>query len=414
MPSDRPPTSKLTRREGLLIALAVTAIAIDLTTIVLRRMHQSGDFDVSMEFGRRFLKGEFLYRGGMHFPYMPTAAMWFGLFALLPVPVAFTLSYSLAIASIALVILILHRTVRDAVPSTLSDTYNIEIATLLLASHYIVRDLDDAGLNSILLGFVIFGIYSVGLRRYAVGSLSIGLAIALKATIGIFVPFMIWKRQWRVALWTAAFTAFWILLPALRMGLANWWIAEREWIDSAAGFALGHNPPAEFYYGYLNVGNQALRPALQYMFAAIAGLPFSIARVISALGALLLVGWFCWATRRPYGPAPGMQWLIESSAVLIIALMLAPVAWVQHMVFALPAIYIVTAAWFSGSRVSIATNAALGIFILLVFGLSRTILGKANYQVALACHVHTAALVIMLALELNTRIADRPPRQSTS
>jgi alpha-1,2-mannosyltransferase len=399
---------KPTRRLELLIGVTAAAIAIDLATIVLRRLHQSGDLDISMEFGRRFLSGEYLYRGGMHFPYMPAAAMWFSLFALLPVPVAFALSYSLAIASLVLVIRIMRTTVFDRVPTILTQSYYVEIATLLLASHYIVRDLDDAGLNSILLGIVMFGVYSIVRKRYTVGSLSIGLAIALKATVAIFVPFLIWKQQWRLALWTAAFAALWILLPAVRMGPASWWIAQREWIDSAAGFALGHNPPAEFYYGYLNVGNQALRPALQYLFAAIVGLSYFVSRILSALGALLLVGLFCWATRRPYGASMGIEWLTESSALVIMALMLAPLAWVQHMVFAIPALYLVTASWFSSTRVATAVTAALVAYVVLVFGLSRTILGKAGYQVALACHVHTIALLIILTLVLKLRVGEEP------
>jgi Glycosyltransferase family 87 len=399
---------RLGRRSYLLIGLAAAAVAIDLTTIILRRQHHGGDFDISMEFGRRFLNGEFLYRGGLHFPYMPAAAMWFGLFALLPVPVAFALSYWLAIGSIVLVVWILRRSVFGVARTALSDSYYVEITTLLLASHYIVRDLDDAGLNSILLGFVMLGVYLVGRKYYAVGSLSIGLAIALKATCGIFVPFLIWKRQWSLALLTAASAALWIMLPAVWMGPANWWAAERDWIDSAVGFALGRYPAAELYYGYLNVGNQALRPALQYLLTACGGYLYYTARIISALGALLLIGAFCWAIRRPYTREMGIQWLSESSALLIVALMLAPVAWVQHMVFALPAIYMVAASWFLSERAPTVVSCALVAYLILVFGLSRTILGKAGYQVALACHMHTAALLIILVLVLNAKVSDRP------
>ncbi len=393
-------------RSYALFGLAAAAVAIDVSTIILRRVHHGGDFDISMEFGRRFLRGEFLYRGGLHFPYMPAAAMWFGLLALLPLPIAFALSYSLAIASIFLVIWILRAIVFDKVRTTVSESYYVEIATLLLASHYIVRDLDDAGLNTILLAVVMFGVYSVERKQYTAGSLSIGLAVALKSTVGIFVPFLIWKRQWRLALWTATFAALWILLPAIRMGPANWWLAQREWIEAAVGFALGHNPAAEFYYGFLNVGNQALRPALQYFFAANAGISYSLARILSSLGALILIGLFCWATRRPYGANLRMQWLTESTALLIMALMLAPLAWVQHMVFAIPAIYLIAAFWFSSTRVSTAVNVALVVYVVLVFGLSRTILGKTGYQVALACHIHTIALLIILALVLKERAGD--------
>jgi hypothetical protein len=101
-----------------------------------------------MEFGRPFLSGEFLWRGGTHFPYMPAAAMWFGAFALLPLWVPFALSYSLAIASITVVIWILRRSVFGYVRTKSSEGDYAEIATILLASHYIVRDRDDARLNS--------------------------------------------------------------------------------------------------------------------------------------------------------------------------------------------------------------------------------------------------------------------------
>ncbi|HEY2105154.1 MAG TPA: hypothetical protein VGH29_05190, partial [Candidatus Binataceae bacterium] len=68
------------------IALAAGAmfIAIDLLAIAARRTRNSGDFDISMEFGRRFLAGRQLYQGGLHFPYLPTAAMFFSIFSALP------------------------------------------------------------------------------------------------------------------------------------------------------------------------------------------------------------------------------------------------------------------------------------------------------------------------------------------
>lgn len=102
--------------QRIALAAAVIFIAVDLVAVVLRRMRYSGDFDISMEFGRRFLTGRHLYEGGLHFPYLPAAAMFFSLFSLMPKPLAFLVFYSMAIACLWLVMRLLGAMVYGAEP----------------------------------------------------------------------------------------------------------------------------------------------------------------------------------------------------------------------------------------------------------------------------------------------------------
>jgi hypothetical protein len=105
-----------------------------------------------------------------------------------------------------------------------------------------------------------------------------------------------------------------------------------------------------------------------------------------------------------------IQWLTESSALLIMALMLAPLARVQHMVFAISAIYLVTASWFSRTKVSPSINPALIILRGSRLRIQPDDFGQgADYHVALACHVHTIARLIILALVLDARV-DQPQK----
>ena len=372
--------------------------AIDLISIALRRMHQTGDFDVSMEFGRRFIHGDPLYCGGLHFPYLPAAAMFFSAFSLMPKPLAFAILYSLAIISLWLIMWMLAAMVCETEPALSERVWPVSIATLILAAHYILRDLDDGGPNIILLALALSGVYLAWVRREVAAAGCLGAATALKATTAIFIPFLLWKRRWRLAADSVAAVAFWLALPALWMGPSSWWIHQREWVRSAAGFAVGLNDAAARYYGYQNIRNQALRPAIERLVQAGPVALAASGRIVSATLALVLVGLFCWFTRRPYGERLDLRWLTETSGLLILAAMLAPIAWVQHLVLAIPAIYLIAADWFAKRNFGVVAKSAMVLYVILALLLNRTILGKARYLGLLDYHVHTICMLLLLGV----------------
>ncbi len=395
------PLRRLNRRAG--IAAAALFIAADLIAVELRRRRYAGDFDISMEFGRRFLRGQHLYQGGLHFPYLPTAAMFFAVFSLLPTPLAFLLFYATAILCLGLVLRMLSTIVCGTQPGLRERSGQIAALTLILAAHYIIRDLDDGGPNLILLAIAMGGIYWAWRGREVRAAGLLGAATALKATAALFIPFLIWKRCWRLAIYTTIATLLWLALPIARMGPANWWMHQREWIISAIGFAAGFNQAAAHYYGAGNSGNQALRPAVIYLTSS---------RAAALLAGLTLTAIFCWITARPYGGRLDTRWVRESSGALILAVLLAPIAWVQHLVVAIPALYLIVADWLAGQDFSLASKAALLLYIIFALILNRGVIGKARFEILLDFHAQTICMLLVLGvLMLERRAVRKSPVQ---
>ncbi len=395
------------------LGAAAAFIAVDLFAIALRRMRYPGDFDISIEFGRRFLLGEHLYRGGLHFPYLPSAAMFFAIFALMPKPLAFALFYAIAIICLWLTMWMLTTMVCGAGTSLHGHAWPIAALTLMLAAHYIIRDLDDGGPNLMLLALATAGIYYVWAGRDIAAAGCLGAAVAFKATAAIFIPFLLWKHRWRLAAFTSAASALWIALPMLRMGVANWWAHLREWAVSAAGFAAGFNAAAARYYGADNSDNQALKPAVAYLLNVHASILPASARIAGVAAALVLVGLFGWLTSRPYGAEPGERWLRESSALLIIAVLLAPVAWIQHLVLAIPALYLITADWFAGEEFGLFPKAAMSLYMIFALVLNRGLIGKARYMVLLNWRVQTLCMLVVLVVLMRRTCRGAPATHST-
>jgi alpha-1,2-mannosyltransferase len=108
--------------------------------------------------------------------------------------------------------------------------------------------------------------------------------------------------------------------------------------------------------------------------------------------------------------------LRESSAVLILALLLSPVTWVQHLVWLVPAIYLImTDAW-SNKSLGKPAMIALSIYVILVVGLNYETLGRKNFAILLSYHPFTVAMLLVLAMLVFT--AKRPgqvtaPRSTT-
>jgi alpha-1,2-mannosyltransferase len=65
------------------VAACLTAAAIQGWIIAFYRSFHIRDFDVHREVGRRFFSGEYVYGGGLCYPYMLAAAMYFSPLALI-------------------------------------------------------------------------------------------------------------------------------------------------------------------------------------------------------------------------------------------------------------------------------------------------------------------------------------------
>jgi hypothetical protein len=86
----------------------------------------------------------------------------------------------------------------------------------------------------------------------------------------------------------------------------------------------------------------------------------------------------------------------ETGALLLLVLLFSPVTWLQHFVFALPAIYWIVAAEQSSPRAM--TRWLLGSYVVLALVMNRELLGRMNYLLLLSYHTHTICLLLLFGL----------------
>jgi hypothetical protein len=396
----------------VLIACFAAVVAHGYVVAYLRAFHLR-DFDVHREVGRRFLAGEYLYGGGLCYPYMPSAAMYFAPLALFDRGIGLALRYTTAVACLCLTLFLLYRMVRVRAELTTTQGFWIGAVTVLLAFQFILQDLDDGGPHLILLAILTAGIYSVWQGRERLGALWFGLATALKVAPALFLPFFLWKRQWRLAGYAAIAAICWTILPMGWMGPESWWTHQREWTQVAAGSFVGQETMITIQ-NEQRVRNQSLRQTLMRYLVTfpedhplrredpghvpVLNFPLPTARILVIAAMMSLLVFFCWYARRPYEGRDDPAWLRESSAVLILVLLLSPVTWVQHLVWLVPALYLIVVDAHSNAGLGTPGKIALGAYVVLVVVFNYELLGKQNFALLLSYHPFTWAMLLVLAM----------------
>lgn len=402
------------KRRLLVGLLLLVAIIGHFCVIAHRRAKHGGDFNVNREFGRRFLAGQSLYDDGLCFNYMPTAALYWAPLAMVPADVGIVLRYLVAVGCLVFIFRALLRMVDYEHRKLAPHWRGLVGLTMLLGLHYVIRDLDDGGPNIILLAIFVAGIYAAWLGRTAAASLWFGLAIAVKMTPALFVPFFLWKRRWALAAGTTLASVAWIALPAAWMGPQDWWHHQQQWNQMAT--SLVGESDAQRAENELRVQNQSLVPAVTRFLVAYdadhplsAGLEWSpvlvhlspaIAGRVAQAVALVLLALCCWRGRTAAAPRRDSAWLCETSGVLILMLLLSPVTWLQHMVYALPAMLLIVTQSRVLGGLPRGARWMLAAYVVMSLVLNREVLGREAYLVLLSLHMHTACMLILLTLLL--------------
>jgi hypothetical protein len=399
----------LPRLRQALVLLCFFGVCAHAGLVAFRRTHTIGDFDLHREFGRRFLAGQQLYDGGLCYNYMPINAMFHAPLALVPAPLAALMRYAAALVCLGFSL----RWLRRMAPEQARSVPAAMIITLVLVSHYVLRDLEDAGSHLLFLALLVGGVFAAWLSRRVLAGATLGLAIALKMTPGLLLPFLAWKRQWRLLGWTMAATCFWIALPAARMGPALWWDHQRQWSEAVVQtFREGAHPANEA--NDLRVQNQSFRLALVHAMTsyppghplraevgphlALFDLPPATARLLAACGLLAVLAAFCLNTRRAYRGPSDPAWVVDMAGLMLLMLLCSPVTWVQHIVWAAPAVYLAVSADWRRRRFGTTAVVLLGLYAVGSLILNRVLVGKDVYLWLLAHHLHTVCLVILLLL----------------
>ncbi len=395
------------------MAACIVGVLVHATVLLVVRVPHERDFDLHRLIGTWFLNGQSLYGCGVCYPYMPAAAMYFSLLALVSRSVGFALRYAVAMGCLIMTCVWLHRMIKERFPELAGAGLALGAATIVLALKFILYDFDDGGPHTILLGMMVGGLYAVWIGRERLGAVWLGLAIALKVTPGLFLLFFVWKRQWRLAAYTACFACLWIALPMVWMGPVSWWDHQVTWTRIAAGSVVG----LKTEYTTINednIRNSGLNPGLMRYLVTLSpdhplrkndpgyipvldlAPPQARAIVVAASMGLLVV--FGWQTRKSVGGRSDPEWVKESGAVLLLMLFLSPLTWIQHLPWLIPALYWIVAKAVSVEGFGPVGRAALGLYTAIALLVNYELLGKRNYTIALSYKPYTFAMLLLFFL----------------
>jgi hypothetical protein len=403
-------------QRGALLVFALFAAGEGIVSVFLK----DNDFLWHRGIGQGFLEGDPYKYGGGH--YLPSRPMLNSLTAWMPYRLDRAVVYLAAIAALAWTLRAWQRLADRSGPLSASSAFAAAVCALAITVTYFQRDLDECGLQILLLFFLTAAAVQLQADRPLRCGFWLALAAAYKLTPLLFLPYLCYKRQWRATAWTVVFFTGFCLAPALWLG---WGVNvaghERWWANTRASLAL--TDPSENGVEAPNVRNQSLQFALaRYVQSHPPGHPLTLAhplfvqfgalepaqakRVVQAL-LLGLAGALAWRFRKRF-VVDGDNLPREWAAVAILAAILSPLCWLQHLVLVLPAVYLVVRAAFEpGARAPWRLRLGAPVAVVMILAGQRDVLGHGFFLLVMSYKVHTwaalAAIFLVLTLPESSR-----------
>ena len=400
-----------------MVLLAVFAVAEGVNGIFFR----DNDLEVHRNYGLAFLEGDPYGNSGVH--YLPSRMMINASTAWLPYRLNRAVIYLAALAALAWTLVTWDRLANQQRLNRGDLAFASIVFTLAITATYIQRDLDDCGLQILLLFFLTAAAANLEAGRALRCGFWLGLAAVYKLTPLLFLPYVCYKRQWRAAASMVAFIIGLALAPALWLGWdANVRAHERWW--NATRTVLGTADPVENTLEPPNQRNQSLVLALARLaqtyppghalylenplFFQFGNLSAAAAKRFVQGFLLLLAAVLAWRFRKTCNlSGPGDAALREWAAVTLLAAILSPLCWQQHLVLVLPAVYLVVRAGLEPGGLS-PWQRRLGWLaaIVMLFAGQRDLLGQGFFMALMSYKVHTWAALVALVLVLAMRSSD--------
>ncbi|MCT7660197.1 glycosyltransferase 87 family protein [Mycobacterium deserti] len=325
------------------------------------------DIDVYRMGGRAWLDGRPLYadgvmfqtRGGLDLPftYPPLAAVVFSPFALLSLDVA-----SIAITLTTLVLLVVATTIvltrLDVWPDPSGGKSTVTgepawlrrawlaaaiVAPAVLFLEPIRSNFDFGQINVVLMTLVIAD--CVPRRTPWPRGMLLGLAIALKLTPAVFLLYFLLRRDTRA-----------LLVTAFSAGLATLTGAAFAWRDSLEYWTETVRNTDRIGAATLNT-NQNIAGALARL-----GLDEGVRYGLWLVACFAVLGLTVWAVRRVLNAEEHVLALI---CVAMFGLVVSPVSWSHHWVWALPAVVVTAIMGYRQRHVALALVALAGVVLMV-------------------------------------------------
>jgi hypothetical protein len=292
------------------------------------------------------------------------------------------------------------------------------VGSVLLLLPLVLRDLDDCGLQIFLLAMASAAAWALVQGQPTRAGFWLGSAAAYKLTPMLFLPLLIWKRQWRAAGFMVAFFCIWQVVPAVWLGWDMTVQSHQKFLAWTVRHAQTDGPyPSLMESEAPKQHNLCLQAMLaRYLvtypsdhplyldhaaFLQFGNLPPDVAKRVMQGMLLCLAAVLAWRFRRRWEPTyAGLP--AEWAVACLLCALLAPLCWKHHLVVALPGVFLVLHAGLATGRWGWGRIAALVFVGVVVLGTRHTLLGRELSVVLLSYKLLTMAMLAILALTLNT------------
>jgi hypothetical protein len=214
----------------------------------------------------------------------------------------------------------------------------------ILASGIIGSNLETAQVNIVILFFLCLALYAFRRAQDVKAGLWVGMITALKLTPGLFIVYFAYKKTFRVVLGTVVgLVICWLVLPPLVLGPGHFVAVMTGWLERVSPF-VAEGTLAEGVAGFRHT-NQSLSAVFHRFFTAtpagggrsdfylnILALDYTSAdRVVKAIS-LAILAVLAWVCRTPAAARNRIALAFEYSLVMIAALFISPITWINHYV----------------------------------------------------------------------------------
>jgi len=250
------------------------------------------------------------------------------------------------------------------------------LVPLICAWPFVSAVFDYSQVDLLIFALTLYGLSLLAADRALAGGLALGASAAMKVTPVLFIPYFIYRRQWRAAAWTTGWTAVLTLSPILVFGWTRFRHYLSSWVSVIhAGWGVGHYNQSVFAMWDRILGHGLVPFAVpDDIYLPESGDPAVRVAWLASVAAVTVAGLalFRGDTRARWSN------LCEWGVVFIVAGLFGTVTWKHHLVSLLLPYTVLFAAWRS-PELPIRVRRKLGAVILgatvLGLGTSRDLWG---------------------------------------
>lgn len=345
--------------------------------------------------------------------YPPLFGFLFVPLAFLPMAVAATVWFWLNLALSVVAARIAARVADGGRPEAAGDPSSRLWVPYVLTAPVVISNLETSQVNIVIMALLYWALLLHTRGRDWGGGFTLGIATALKLTSGIFIPYFLLKREWRVVAGAAlGILVGWVAVPATLLGWEAYLDVHRAWLERVLPF-LAEGTRAEGLGGFRHT-NQSLSAALHRTLAripaeagredfyvnAVSLRPETVVTLVRLLD-LGILGGLAWLCRSRSEDRRSPERGFEYALVMIAALLMSPISWINHYVvllfpYAVAVRYIVTRPRDLAERRLMLTATGTSFVLLLT---SVSILLQAFSLPFLGAVILAVGLVVVLSRE---------------